>query len=182
MPTKEGTWYRDLVRVHGKENVLVGVRPHRVPRYVWLRSTDELEPTSEEHQDFYDSVGALIDAFRVLHLPAGNLIIGPALVGDFFLSREEKLFFSAELLLDAPATLTALVDEIQSLLAARHPAWRVGYFAPRRSLLIYPDAVFLGDLLARCGRDLPANDISAWLEEIALAEREYRTMLGVVDN
>lgn len=137
----------------------------------WLSSTAEEQPTQAEHSAFYKTVDAEIAAFRSTRLPDGGRLQGPALVGDYLITRSETLFFGADLFVGKAQVLADLTSCIQRCLQREaFQQWRVGCFAKTSSLVNYPDAVFLGDQRAATADAFSTRDLDAWIAAIVAEE------------
>lgn len=167
----EGEWYRRLVSMHGAGNVLVGPSAHRERPYFWISSTAEEQPTAAEHSAFYATVDSKIAAFRSARIPGGGLLQGPALVGDYFVTRSETLFFGADLFVGKAQVLADLTSCIQCCLRMEaFRQWRVGFFSKSSSLVIYPGAVFVGDRRAETADAFSTRDLDAWIAAMVAEE------------
>jgi hypothetical protein len=139
-----GAWYRGLVQIHG-ERLIIGTAPASADDGYWISSKSESEPTAEEYNRFYDGLSTRLRALAELRLPGVDSLKVAYLGGDFYGTRTEELLFDPEVYLAHLGAFIEVIDLVQSYLQApEHRQYRLGYFAPSSSLVIYPDALFVG--------------------------------------
>lgn len=138
-------WYRDLLNVHGSAGVKVGSIPYDEKTY-WLSSAAEDEASLEEHETFSTKLAGLLEGLRQQEMADLQPLEAPTVVGDFFGQRTEFLDIYPKAFEGREGLFVRVLEIVQAHL--RSPGcsrWRVGYFAETDPLVVYPDAIFVGD-------------------------------------
>jgi len=152
----------------------VGTVPVGADIGVWISSTSEAKPTSAEFQQFYEGLSKPLRELGRQRLPNVDFLKIAYLGGDFLGDRTEVLLFDAAVYAGHVELFIEVLELVQRYLQApEHRQYRLAYFSPSASLLIYPDAVFVGP--RRFARPGDAREaLVAWLEQIVAEERAAR--------
>lgn len=144
---REGLWYRRLCDSVGKSSVGVGPVGWHEDQSFWVSSPNDLEPTAEEHDRFYDALYDVVEsAWNNADRGTLDHSDAPYVVGNFYHVRSETLVFGIEQTKPYFDTVLEVIDAIRLFLRdANHRQWRVGYFHGDASILIYPQAIFVGE-------------------------------------
>ena len=168
-----GAWYRTLCKRDGVSNVSVGTAPVSPTELSWLATRTDRMPTLDELKAVREALGNAVDAFNARQLASrgGSLsedeslqweLTKPSILG-LGGSRDEKLIFQREWFAERSSLLAELLVELQKVLRDGHPQWRVRYAARTRSIVIYPDKIYVGQEEAQ--ESTLVSLLTAWTRE-----------------
>jgi hypothetical protein len=166
-------YYRELFEAYG-DRLSVGTVPVGADIGSWISSKTEARPTADEYQRFYDDLSKSLRAHADRRLPGVDFLKVAYLGGDFLGDRTEELLFEPKVYLHHIEVFIEVLDLIQAYLQApEHRQYRLAYFSPSASLLVYPDAVFVGP--RRFARGADAREaLLAWLRQMDVEMQEAR--------
>jgi hypothetical protein len=156
-------WYGYLRAMHGEEHIAVGPVPELAHHRYWISSTDEEEPTNEEHRAFYEGARSVVRVCLEGHQWEGPALQRPYIVGDFFGCRTEMLAFDPRILVGKAAVLRDLLLRLQAYVQKpENRRWRIGFFDGEDSVVVFPDRILVGPLAVSAGDLLAA--LTRWLD------------------
>ena len=156
----ESDWYREQVEHHGRDNVLIGSVPF-TPGRMWMSTRTEDAASAPEYIPFGEGLHARLEEEIYPRLQGTDPPFAPWIGGEVRDARELWLSFDPSYMsehLDVLVDTLALIQDYLS--TGTNRLYRI--IESNGSLVIYPDAIFLGEERFDTASQL-ADRLPAWL-------------------